>query len=742
MPNTRSSRAVTCRTGSHPASIHPGWPDLTRYTTTAEENASSSVALGADESVVRSRDDAAAWRAGQRRSDPADGDGRSDPDESGGGAVAEPGWGVVGDNGPRTQSVIRHAYSPRLGTSWQSTDAFEDAAADQEQAEDEDEDFESAERPESSPLEDPRRRGFYYPSADDDGHRRRQREQERDGSSSALRAKAAVRGVVLLTLVLMLFSVVTVLTGAAVIVRENEQANQPGIPPGSSGASGAPAKSPGSQCEKATAGSPSGTPKGSGTGDGSDGTSSSGSDAGTGMPPGYLDEPGQVPGELPLPIGDGEVIPVASCVTKNPPPSTGGTGSGGATGSVAGTISEVTPACTSNTGGSTGDQGGVQTDAIVRPRRATTAAADAQTGIGADSQGLLTSGQEAFGARLVADTCLNPQVVIAWMRSEENGPAAQSRQLANNNNWLNIGYFDSGTGAIAFDRAFAAPISGADLTARFLEGTWGGASAKSKTCGGQHGIRGILATVGQSAEAQIAAIQASGWATSCYPDLVTEYEWVSGITLAPVAAGDLASASGTGGTLTLAELTNGLATVTPSQIAQLTSQDLVNAVPELEAAFTGSAVQTTAVMVPAGSGPVGAQRMLAAARAVIGSQYNQGNHDAVSDSPATIMQLGTDCSGFVSYLMGPNGAGLWSQTYVTNTMSTAPNLELGTGTAGHYVTIYNNPLPGNSGHVFIDIDGQWFEDAGGVGVHQMDASEVQAYFATGLYTQIFHPAGM
>ena len=146
-------------------------------------------------------------------------------------------------------------------------------------------------------------------------------------------------------------------------------------------------------------------------------------------------------------------------------------------------------------------------------------------------------------------------------------------------------------------------------------------------------------------------------------------------------------------------------------MSQLTTQDLLNAVPKLEAALGGSAAQTTGMTLPAGGSPAGAQRMLAAARAVIGSSYNQGNHDAVSDAPAMIMQLGTDCSGFVSYLMGPNGAGLWSQSYVTNTMSAAPNLQPGIGTAGHYVTIYNNPLPGNAGHVFIDIDGQWFEDA-------------------------------
>ena len=365
------------------------------------------------------------------------------------------------------------------------------------------------------------------------------------------------------------------------------------------------------------------------------------------------------------------------------------------------------------------------------------------------ASGLLTSDQELFGARLVADTGLDPQVVAAWLYAEENTGPAAARQAVNNNNWLNIGYFDSGPGKIAFDSAFSSPITGADQTARFLEGAWGGATTSSTTCGKSTGERGILATVGQPWQAQIAAIQRSGWATSCYPDLVSFYGLVTGVKLPSVngSTGIPASlTSSTGGSLTLAELTSKLPTLTQADFADLTSQDLENALPQLEAALGVGAAQTTGEQPPigglTGGGPAGAERMLAAARAVLGSTYNQGNHDAVSDTPATIMHLGTDCSGFVSYLMGPNGAGLWSQSYTTATMSTAPSLQPGTGTAGHYVTIYNNPLPGNSGHVFIDIEGYWFEDNGQDGARQMSLSDVKNYLDTGLYTQVFHPAGM
>ena len=130
--------------------------------------------------------------------------------------------------------------------------------------------------------------------------------------------------------------------------------------------------------------------------------------------------------------------------------------------------------------------------------------------------------------------------------------------------------------------------------------------------------------------------------------------------------------------------------------------------------------------------------MLAAAKAALGGAYNQGNHDAVSDSASQIQQQGTDCSGFVSYLMGPNGTGDWSQSYATPGIPTAPGIEAGNGS---YVTIWNNPNPGNSGHVWIEVLGQYFESSGGGGVHQMDPSEVNEYLNSGQY-QPFHPAGM
>lgn len=122
----------------------------------------------------------------------------------------------------------------------------------------------------------------------------------------------------------------------------------------------------------------------------------------------------------------------------------------------------------------------------------------------------LTSGQRTFVKRLARRTGLNSRVLSAWVLAEEGGAtssAAKSRQASKNHNWLNIAYYDSGAGSITKNKVWSDPVSAADATADFLEGTKFGASP---------GILKILSTVGHSQEAQIHAIATSGWASSGY----------------------------------------------------------------------------------------------------------------------------------------------------------------------------------------------------------------------------------
>ncbi len=136
---------------------------------------------------------------------------------------------------------------------------------------------------------------------------------------------------------------------------------------------------------------------------------------------------------------------------------------------------------------------------------------------------MLTSGQQQFASRLAADTGLDAGVISAWLLAEESDSAAQSRQAANNNDWLNIGYTDSGTygaGAAIWND----PITAADATAGWLKGQdtipgYGTASS---------GIQAILNSVSQGPGAQITAIQGSGWASGGYPALTQLYQQVTG----------------------------------------------------------------------------------------------------------------------------------------------------------------------------------------------------------------------
>lgn len=149
------------------------------------------------------------------------------------------------------------------------------------------------------------------------------------------------------------------------------------------------------------------------------------------------------------------------------------------------------------------------------------AAAAQPAGLSAHAAQLMSPGQRQFATQLAAQTGLDPQVVSAWMLAEESGGAAASREQAGNHNWLNIGWTDSGRYGTAA-AVWADPISAANATAGWLKGGrtipgYGAASA---------GVQSILATAGQPPEAQIAALQRSGWASSGYPDLPGVYRMV------------------------------------------------------------------------------------------------------------------------------------------------------------------------------------------------------------------------
>ena len=140
--------------------------------------------------------------------------------------------------------------------------------------------------------------------------------------------------------------------------------------------------------------------------------------------------------------------------------------------------------------------------------------------------------------------------------------------------------------------------------------------------------------------------------------------------------------------------------------------------------------------------PADAQKLLNMIHQVVGGSYNQGNHAAAGESAATVKAKGTDCSGLVSWLMGPTGLGIWATSYATPGIAGAPGMQAG---RGNTVTVWNNKQAGNSGHVFIQIGQQFFDSDGQGGIRQISASQAQSYIANGsdggTYAPL-HPKGL
>ncbi len=162
------------------------------------------------------------------------------------------------------------------------------------------------------------------------------------------------------------------------------------------------------------------------------------------------------------------------------------------------------------------------------------------------------------------------------------------------------------------------------------------------------------------------------------------------------------------------------------------------------AAATAAAATTAAVT--GESGPGGGDAVSASdpriaamteeANALVGKPYVWGGgHDGWG------AQSGYDCSGFVSAVL--HAGGYLSAPQDTTTLPTSTGIEAG---PGRYVTVYDRDQPGQSGHVIIDINGQFYESGGeqgswgGGGGIEAISTPSDAYLAT--FDRVLHPAGL
>lgn len=134
-------------------------------------------------------------------------------------------------------------------------------------------------------------------------------------------------------------------------------------------------------------------------------------------------------------------------------------------------------------------------------------------------------------------------------------------------------------------------------------------------------------------------------------------------------------------------------------------------------------------------------QMFAKTLAGLGAPYSQANHaSSFSQGNALIKKYGTDCSGLVSILLGPRGAGVLTAPQTTDTIAGQPGIQAG---RGQHITMWDRANAGSNSHIIIQIGKDWFESGGmkGRGVTQMSSAEASQELGGGGFRPL-HPRGM
>ena len=150
---------------------------------------------------------------------------------------------------------------------------------------------------------------------------------------------------------------------------------------------------------------------------------------------------------------------------------------------------------------------------------------------------------------------------------------------------------------------------------------------------------------------------------------------------------------------------------------------------------------TTASGVVGTSGGVGVgdprvSAMVNEANSLVGKPYVYGGGHS-----GWAPQTGYDCSGFVSAVL--HAGGYLTSPVDTTALPSQPGMVSG---PGQYVTVYDRALPGQNGHVIIQINGQFYESGGmhgawgGGGGVQKIGTPSASYLAT--FPTVLHPEGL
>lgn len=235
----------------------------------------------------------------------------------------------------------------------------------------------------------------------------------------------------------------------------------------------------------------------------------------------------------------------------------------------------------------------------------------------------------------------------------------------------------------------------------------------------------IMAMQQQLADPASALQSSSGGAALTTPSTGAATAGTSGASFADTLNSAMAS-SAIGTTDTTGATSDPTAALTP-MLATATPTGLATASPTLA---TGTTTAAT------GSAGAQVQAMTNMANSLLGKPYVVGGgHSGWGP------QSGYDCSGFVSTVL--HAGGYLSQPVDTTALPQQAGMEPG---PGQYVTVYDRALPGQSGHVIIEINGQFYESGGshgawggGGGVEKIGTPSA-SYLAQ--FPNVLHPAGL
>jgi cell wall-associated NlpC family hydrolase len=170
--------------------------------------------------------------------------------------------------------------------------------------------------------------------------------------------------------------------------------------------------------------------------------------------------------------------------------------------------------------------------------------------------------------------------------------------------------------------------------------------------------------------------------------------------------------------------------------ALASAQAATGTTPVATAADLSGIAASTAGGTASGTAATQVQSMVNMANSLLGKPYVLGGGHA-GFAPSS----GYDCSGFVSAVL--HAGGYLSQPADTTAMPSQAGILPG---RGQYVTIYDRALPGENGHVIIEINGQFYESGGsagpwggGGGVEKIGRPS-DAYLAQ--FPTVLHPSGL